>query len=96
MGVTKQIPQLQPKAKERNSINNGCGRGWVCVGAVFTGQRKRTSISIQTCRRKKLNEKKLGRRGKVRRRGSKREHGKKYITKTLVSPNFKYVEVLNL
>jgi hypothetical protein len=32
----------------------------------------------------------------MRRIGSERENGKKYMTKTLVSPNFKYVEILNL
>jgi hypothetical protein len=36
-------------------------------------------------------------RKKIRReKESERENGKKYITKTLVSPNFKYAEVLNL
>jgi hypothetical protein len=48
MGIAKQIPQLQPKAKENKRRGQGLyrrGRGWVHVHAASTGRRGRTLAS---------------------------------------------------
>jgi hypothetical protein len=58
MGVAKQIPQLQPKAKERKSKKERRGRGLYRLRhtPASTGLRGRTPASVRTRWREKLNE----------------------------------------
>jgi hypothetical protein len=62
MGVAKQIPQLQPKAKERKSKKEERGQGSARMGvSADGGQRGCTHASTRTRWRERLNDpKELG------------------------------------
>jgi hypothetical protein len=49
MGVAKQIPQLQPKAKERKSKKEYVDGGYIGADAgASAGRRERTHASVRT------------------------------------------------